>query len=60
MSHIFISYSRKNIDFAGNIVQALADNDLDTWIDWDSIPSGEKWRDEIFRIDELNQTNFIR
>ena len=28
MSHIFISYARKDIDFAGKIVQALADNDL--------------------------------
>ena len=43
MSHIFISYSRKDIDFAGKIVQALAENNLDTWIDWKSIPKGEDW-----------------
>jgi len=41
MSHIFISYSRSDIIFAGKIVQALADNELDTWIDWKSIPKGE-------------------
>ena len=40
MSHIFVSYSRKDIDFAGRIVQALAENNLDTWIDWKSIPKG--------------------
>ena len=34
---IFISYSRKDLDFAQKIVNALAANDLDTWIDWKSI-----------------------
>lgn len=49
MPHIFISYSRKDIDFAGKIVKALAENDLDTWIDWKSIPKGEDWEQEIYR-----------
>jgi WD40 repeat protein len=48
MSHIFISYSRKDIDFAQKIVTILAENNLDTWIDWKSIPKGEKWLDEIY------------
>jgi hypothetical protein len=43
MSHIFISYSRKDLTFAQKIVDALAANDLDTWIDWKSIPKGEDW-----------------
>ena len=30
MSHIFISYSRKELDFAQKIVDALAANNLDT------------------------------
>ena len=47
MSHIFISYSRKDLDFAQKIVDALAANDLDTWIDWKSIPKGEDWWDHI-------------
>jgi len=47
MSHIFISYSRKDIDFAGKIVHALAENDLDTWIDWEDIPKGEDWWQQI-------------
>ena len=49
MSHVFISYSRKDIYFAQKIVDALAENNLDTWIDWKSIPKGEDWMDEIYR-----------
>jgi len=49
MSHIFISYSRKDLDFAQKIVDALAANELDTWIDWKSIPKGEDWEQEIYR-----------
>ena len=49
MSHIFISYSRKDLDFAQKIVDALAENNLDTWIDWKSIPKGEDWEQEIYR-----------
>ena len=48
MSHIFISYSRKDIDFAQKIVDALAANNLDTWIDWKSIPNGEDWEQENY------------
>jgi hypothetical protein len=48
MSHIFIFYSRKDLDFAQKIVDALATNDLDTWIDWKSIPKGEDWEQEIY------------
>jgi|GEM_PF-2746661 len=49
MSHIFISYSRKDFGLAGKIVQTLAENNLDTWIDWKSIPKGEDWEQEIYR-----------
>ena len=48
MSHIFISYSRKDLTFAQKIVDALAAYDLDTWIDWKSIPKGEDWEQEIY------------
>ena len=43
MSHIFISYSRRDIDFAQKMVDALAENDLDIWIDWKSVPKSEDW-----------------
>ena len=49
MTSIFISYSRKDINFAEKIVQSLAENNLDTWVDWKSIPKGEDWQQEIYR-----------
>ena len=60
MSHIFISYSRRDISFAGKIVQALAENNLDTWIDWKSIPKGEDWEQEIYHgIEEADAFLFL-
>lgn len=47
MSHIFISYSRKDLTIAEKIINALAKDDLEPWIDWKSIPKGEKFEREI-------------
>lgn len=49
MSYIFVSYSRRDFDVAQKIIDALARNQLDTWIDWKSIPKGEDWEQEIYR-----------
>lgn len=49
MSHIFISYSRKDIEVATKIVEALSENELETWIDWKDIPKAEEWLQEIYR-----------
>jgi WD40 repeat protein len=49
MSHVFISYSRDDIEMARKTVTALAKDDFKTWIDWQSIPKGEDWREEIYR-----------
>ena len=52
--------SRKDIKFAGKIVQALAENDLDTWVDWESIPKGEDWWLQIQRgIEEADAFLFL-
>ena len=60
MSHIFVSYSRKDIEFAGKIVKALAKNNLETWIDWKSIPKGEDREQEIYRgIEEADAFLFL-
>jgi len=48
MSHIFISYSRRDLAFAQKIVDELAENKLDVWVDWKSIPEGEDWEQEIY------------
>lgn len=47
MSHIFISYSRKDLATAEKIINALAEDDLKPWIDWKSIPKGEEFEREI-------------
>jgi hypothetical protein len=47
MSHIFISYSRKELSFAEKIVNTLARDGLEPWIDWKSIPKGEEFETEI-------------
>ncbi len=55
MSHIFVAYSRYNLDFASKIIDALAESHLDTWVDWKSIPKGEQFQAEIYRgIEEAN------
>jgi len=60
MSHIFISYARKDLDFASRIVGELAEKGLDTWIDWKSIPKGEYWEQEIYRgIEEADAFLFL-
>src|SRR5258708_3017695 len=60
MSHIFISYSRKDFDFAQKIVTALPDNNLDPWIHCKSIPKGGDWEQEIYRgIEEAEAFLFL-
>lgn len=49
MSNIFISYSRNDLEIAEKIVSVLAESKLDTWIDWKSIPKGEKFEHEIYQ-----------
>lgn len=60
MSHIFISYSRRDLSIAQKLVDALSANELDTWIDWKSIPKGEDWEQEIYRgIEEADAFLFL-
>lgn len=47
MSQIFISYSRKELAIAEKIIDALAKDDLEPWVDWKSIPKGETFEQEI-------------
>ena len=60
MYHIFISYSRKDLITARRIVNTLKELKLDTWFDWDSIPKGEAWEQEIYRgIEEADVLLFL-
>jgi WD40 repeat protein len=47
MPYIFISYSRKDLSFAKKIIDALAQYDIEVWVDETNIPKGEKLIDEI-------------
>ncbi|MBE0670817.1 MAG: SUMF1/EgtB/PvdO family nonheme iron enzyme [Anaerolineales bacterium] len=49
MPQIFISYSRVDLATVERIVDALARDDLKPWIDWKSIPKGEKFENEIIK-----------
>ena len=52
MSHVFISYSRKNSDIVLEIVDALNKRNIKTWIDTDDMAKGEDWKQELFRAIE--------
>ena len=60
MSDVFISYSRRDIAFARLIREALQQSEIDTWIDWERIPVGERWWQEICEaIENANVFMFI-
>lgn len=42
MSHVFISYSRKNQEYARRLAEDIRKHGFDVWID-DRIDSGERW-----------------
>jgi len=48
MSDIFVSYSRKDEDFAKRLHRELINKSKDIWIDFESIPKGENFLQEIF------------
>lgn len=47
MPDIFISYSRKDKEFAERLVKSLEAEGRDVWIDFDDIPFASEWWDEI-------------
>jgi len=47
MAKVFISYSRKDIDFAKRLTGELQKSELDFWIDWEGIPPTVDWWREI-------------
>jgi len=47
MARLFISYSRKDIDFARRLTDGFQDQELDFWIDWEGIPPTVDWWQEI-------------
>jgi hypothetical protein len=47
MSDVFISYSRKDKEFARELHRRLAEKQQDVWIDWEDIPPSAEWIREI-------------
>jgi len=52
MTDVFISYSRKDIAFARLLHQAINENNLETWIDWQDIPPSTDWLAEVYEAIE--------
>lgn len=60
MSDVFVSYSRVDKDFVRRLVIALADHDYDVWVDFEDIPFGADWWEEIRSgIESANTILFI-
>ncbi|MBC7870716.1 MAG: toll/interleukin-1 receptor domain-containing protein, partial [Chitinophagaceae bacterium] len=49
MRRVFVSYSRRNKNFAERLARDLSDAGLDVWVDWRQIQAGELWQKEIYR-----------
>src|SRR5215475_1634376 len=60
MAKVFVSYSRKDIDFAKRITAELQKSELDFWIDWEGIPPTVDWWKEIEKgIEEADAFLFL-
>jgi len=60
MAKVFVSYSRKDIDFAKRLTAELQKSDLDFWIDWEGIPPTVDWWREIEKgIEEADAFLFL-
>jgi hypothetical protein len=47
LSDVFVSYSRMDSAFVGQLTEGLRGRQLDIWIDWEDIPYSANWWDEI-------------
>ncbi len=60
MAKVFISYSRKDIEFARKLTDELKKSELDFWVDWEGIPPTVDWWKEIEKgIEEADAFLFL-
>jgi WD40 repeat protein len=60
MAKVFISYSRKDIEFAKKLTGELQKSDMDFWVDWEGIPPTVDWWREIEKgIEEADAFIFL-
>jgi hypothetical protein len=48
MSDVFISYSRRDIDFVRHLFDQLTARDREAWADWQDIPPTADWLAGIY------------
>jgi len=58
MHDIFISYSRKDLEFVNWLVGELSGQDLSIWVDQEGIAPTEKWMQSIYEAIEASD-NFV-
>src|SRR5207253_10852124 len=56
MADVFISYSRKDIDFVRHLLEALAARNRKAWVDWNDIPPSADFMEEIYAAIEKANT----
>jgi hypothetical protein len=49
MADVFISYAREDKKFVRKLDDALAKSGRSSWVDWNDIPLGTKWWEEVCR-----------
>ncbi|NOT05599.1 MAG: toll/interleukin-1 receptor domain-containing protein [Anaerolineales bacterium] len=60
MNQLFISYSRKDTEFAKRLAEKFTAQKLETWVDWEDIPPSVDWMKEIEKgIEEADVFVFI-
>jgi WD40 repeat protein len=60
MPKVFISYSRKDMEFARKLTGELQKSDMDFWVDWEGIPPTVDWWKEIEKgIEEADSFIFL-
>jgi len=48
MADLFISYSRRDLDFIHELVERLTVRGKEVWVDWEGIPPTTEWMKEIY------------
>ena len=47
MKQLFVSYSRKDTEFAQRLTESFAAQNMEAWVDWQDIPPSVDWMKEI-------------
>ncbi len=55
---VFVSYSRRDKEFVAALCQALKQNKVKIWVDWENIPVAAPWREEL-KEGIRNADNFL-